>query len=90
MNALNDTVLRFGTWLTQVAPTPTPSPSGFGASTGDEDSISPGWIGFALTILVAIAVVFLLIDMNRRVRRVRYRDEIRAKIAAEQGEQPEA
>jgi len=90
MNALNDTVLRFGTWLTQVAPTPTPSPSGFGAFTGDEDSISPGWIGFALTFLVAIAVVFLLIDMNRRVRRVRYRDEIRAKIAAEQGEQPEA
>ena len=90
MNALNDTVLRFGTWLTQVAPTPTPSPSGFGAFTGDEDSISPGWIGFALTFLVAITVVFLLIDMNRRVRRVRYRDEIRAKIAAEQGEQPEA
>jgi hypothetical protein len=84
MNALNDAVLRFGTWLTQVTPTPSPSPSGFGAFRGDEDTITPGWIGFALTFLVAIAVVFLLIDMNRRIRRVRYRDEIRAKIAAEQ------
>lgn len=89
MNALTDTVLRFGTWLTQVTPSPSPSPSGFGAFTGDEDSITPGWVGFALTFLVAIAVVFLLIDMNRRIRRVRYRDEIRAKLAAEQGEQPE-
>jgi hypothetical protein len=89
MNALNDTVLRFGNWLTQVAPTPSPSPSGFGVFTGDEDTITPGWIGFALTFLIAIAVVFLLIDMNRRVRRVRYREEIREKIAAEH-EQPEA
>lgn len=50
----------------------------------DPESVTPGVIGFAATAVVAIAVCFLLFDMNRRVRRIRYREEVRAEIAAEQ------
>ena len=59
-----------------------PSPT-FGAYTGDEDLITPGVIGFVITFLVALATVFLLVDMNRRVRRTRYTQEIRQKLEAE-------
>ena len=90
MNALNDTAIRFSSWLASVDPTPSPSPSGFGVYRGDEDLVTPGWVGFTITFLIAIVVVLLLVDMTRRVRRVRYREEIRAKIAEERGETPEA
>lgn len=50
----------------------------------DPESVTPGVIGFAATAVVAIAVCFLLFDMNRRVRRLKYREEVRAEIAAEQ------
>ncbi|SDH84391.1 hypothetical protein [Agrococcus jejuensis] len=50
----------------------------------DPESVTPGVIGFAATAIVAIAVCFLLFDMNRRVRRLKYREEVRAEIAAEQ------
>ena len=85
MNYLNDLSLRFGTWLSTVTPTPSPSPT-FGAYTGDEDLISPTWVGFLATFLVALITVFLLVDMNRRVRRVRYREEVREKLEAEAAE----
>jgi hypothetical protein len=47
---------------------------------------SPGTIGFLLTFFVAAAAVLLIFDMVRRVRRVRYRAEIQAKLEAEQEE----
>ncbi|MGV8885480.1 MAG: hypothetical protein ACOH1T_07825 [Microbacteriaceae bacterium] len=81
MSSLHDLALRGALWISDAVPAPSPSPGG--AYRGDEDLISPGWVGFAATIIIAIAVVFLLIDMNRRVRRVRYREEVREKIAAE-------
>lgn len=84
MAFLTDLALRGAVWITEV--TPSPTPIGNGAYTGDEDLISPTWVGFTATFLVALAVVFLLIDMNRRVRRVRYRDEVREKLEAEQAE----
>ncbi|WP_175414093.1 hypothetical protein [Agrococcus sp. SGAir0287] len=52
----------------------------------DPDSVTPGVIGFVATAVVAVIVCFLLFDMNRRVRRVRYREEVRAQIAAEQAD----
>ncbi|MBF0671658.1 MAG: hypothetical protein IR160_03630 [Salinibacterium sp.] len=55
----------------------------------DPNTVTPGVIGFIATFLVAAAVVFIAIDMNRRVRRTRYRSEIREKLAAEQAEQAE-
>jgi hypothetical protein len=61
-------------------PTPSPTPGEF---TGDENAVTPGVIGFVATAFVAVVTVLLLIDMTRRVRRLRYRAEIQEKLAAE-------
>lgn len=63
--------------------TPTPLP----AYEGDVNLITPGVVGFTITFLVAVATVFLLVDMTRRVRKVRYRGEIREQLAIEQAEE---
>ena len=42
----------------------------------DTNSVTPGVVGFVMTFGVMIAVLLLVIDMVRRVRRVRYRQEI--------------
>ncbi len=47
---------------------------------------SPGVIGFIATFGVTAAAVALIFDMVRRVRRVRYRAEIQAKLDAEQSQ----
>jgi hypothetical protein len=52
----------------------------------DEDMVSPGVIGFIAIFVVAIATVLLLIDMTRRIRRVRYRAEVQEKLDAEEAE----
>ena len=44
---------------------------------------SPGVIGFVAVFLMMVAATFLIIDMVRRVRRVRYRQEIQEKLASE-------
>lgn len=69
-------------WLATPAPTPSPVP----AYEGDPNLVTPGVVGFAVTFFIAIATVLLIIDMNRRVRRVRYREEIREKLEAEKAE----
>ena len=46
--------------------------------------VTPGVIGFVATFGVAIASLLLILDMVRRVRRVRYREEIAAKLDAEE------
>jgi len=86
--ALADSVLRASVWLSQA----TPSPSAPPPFTGDEDSITPTWVGFAFTFAIAAITLFLIIDMVRRVRRVRYRAEIREKLEQEAaaGDQPPA
>lgn len=61
-------------WLA-TDPTPTPEV--------DENLVTPGVIGFAVTLFIALATVALVIDMVRRIRRVRYREQVRAEIAAE-------
>ena len=50
----------------------------------DENLVTPGVIGFIVTLLVAIGAILLVIDMSRRVRRVRYRGEVRERLEAEQ------
>ena len=64
-----------------AAATPSPAPL-------DEDTVTPGWVGFVVIFALALVTVFLIIDMTRRVRRVRYREEVRAKLAAEEGDTP--
>jgi hypothetical protein len=51
---------------------------------------SPGVVGFIATFGVTAAAVALIFDMVRRVRRVRYRAEIQAKLDAEQSSKPDA
>jgi len=60
-----------------LAATPTPRP-GF-----DETTVSPGVAGFLITFGVAAIALLLILDMTRRIRRTRYREEIRAKLEAE-------
>jgi len=67
---------------------PVPSPT-LPASTVDEADVTPGVLGFIAIAFVAIAVVLLVVDMTRRVRRTRYRGEVRERIAAEREERAE-
>ncbi|MGL4339391.1 MAG: hypothetical protein ACRCSP_03060 [Rhodoglobus sp.] len=73
--------LTFSALITTSTPTPFP------AYEGDVNLVTPGVIGFAATFLVALSTVLLLVDMVRRVRRVRYRGEIREKLMIEQAEE---
>ena len=66
------------------AATPSPPPD------FDPNSVTPTWVGFAITFLVAVAAVLLVMDMVRRVRRVRYRGEIREQLEAEQHDADDA
>jgi hypothetical protein len=70
-------------WLLSVL-TETQSPVPL--ETVDDTFNSPGLVGFVATFLMAGLSVLLIFDMNRRVRRTRYREEIRQKLAAEQSE----
>ena len=72
MNVLYTAIVMLAT-----TPTPTPQPN------FNENSVTPTWVGFAATFGVAAIVVLLCIDMVRRVRRVRYRGEIREQLEAE-------
>lgn len=57
--------------------TPTPPPD------FDLNSVTPGWVGFAITAVVVLATIALILDMVRRIRRTRYRGEIQEKLAEE-------
>lgn len=61
-----------------LAATPSPSPS----VVPDVD-VTPGVVGFIAIALVAIVTIVLVVDMTRRIRRTRYRSEIRERLEAE-------
>ncbi|MFS0715186.1 hypothetical protein ABC195_15025 [Microbacterium sp. 2P01SA-2] len=63
-------------WLTSAA---TPIPE----ITVDPTSVTPGPWGFGAIVVLTIAVVLLLLDMLRRVRRGRYRAEVREQLDEE-------
>ena len=66
-------------WFALTAsPTPTPA--------FDENLVTPGIWGFVLTIAVILAVVLLIVDMVRRIRRVTYRAQVQEQLAAEEAE----
>lgn len=52
----------------------------------DPNSVTPGVVGFLVTLFVAMAVLVIIADMTRRVRRVRYRSEINDKLDREAAE----
>ena len=63
-----------------VTPTPGDDPS---LRPGlDPTQVTPGLLGFLATLFLVIAVIFLIRDMTRRIRRVRYREM--ANLEAEQ------
>lgn len=55
----------------------------------DPDTVTPGIEGFILTGLLAVAGIFLIIDVFRRLRRVAMREEISAMLDAEEQEAAE-
>lgn len=49
----------------------------------DPNGVTPGVVGFIITAVVAIASLFLILDMVRRMRRLRYREEAKTNVDAE-------
>ncbi|MET3902127.1 hypothetical protein [Paenarthrobacter sp. 4246] len=65
--------------------TPSPNPSGTLRPGLSEDQVTPGTWGFVLTAFIVILTTFLIVDMVRRIRRVRYRAQVEeARLAAEE------
>jgi hypothetical protein len=62
------------------AATPSPTPT----TPFDPDLVTPGVIGFVVTLGLIVATIVILISMNRRVRRVTYRAEIAERLDAEE------
>jgi len=62
-----------------LAATPSPSPT----STVPDVDVTPGVAGFIAIALVAVVTILLVVDMTRRIRRTRYRSEIRERLEAE-------
>lgn len=60
--------------------TPMPTPT----MTVDPELVTPGAVGFGATALVVVVVILLIWDMNRRIRKVRYRAEVREELDAEE------
>jgi hypothetical protein len=65
--------------IPMVTATPVPSPS----STVDPNLVTPGPWGFLVIALLAVAVILLITDMMRRIRRGRVRADIRDELDAE-------
>lgn len=58
-------------YAASVSPSPVP-----GVPTGDAaQSIGPGFAGFVATAVLVIVTIFIIKDMTRRIRRVRYTGE---------------
>jgi hypothetical protein len=55
-----------------VAAVPVPSPT---TDELDPLTVSPGLVGFLATFAVAVATVLLILDMVRRLRRMRFRED---------------
>ena len=47
------------------------------------DDVTPGVLGFVITLLFALAVIGIGLDLYRRVRRMQYRQEVLEEIEAE-------
>ena len=63
-----------------TAPAPSPTPS---LRPGlSEDQVTPGTWGFIMTAFFVLATTLLIVDMVRRIRRVRYRAQVEAEREA--------
>jgi hypothetical protein len=62
--------------LLSLATTPTPLPSPTLREGISEDQVTPGLLGFIMTAFFVVATALLIVDMVRRIRRVRYRAQV--------------
>ena len=54
----------------------TPAPDETLAPGVDPKDVTPGTLGFLVTLFLVIAIIFLIRDMTKRIRRVRYREQL--------------
>jgi hypothetical protein len=73
-----------GTHAVVAQPTPADDPG-----RPPDELIGPGIAGFVAIFLLAVAVILLVRDMNRRVRRLRYREAARREAAGDDGSPPD-
>lgn len=62
-------LLTLGVWLATATPSPTDT-----KNLSDPVDVSPGLGGFLATFAIAVVTILLVIDMNRRIRRLRFRE----------------
>ncbi|MET1085832.1 MAG: hypothetical protein ABWY04_01720 [Arthrobacter sp.] len=62
--------------LLSLATTPTPLPTPSLREGITEDQVTPGLLGFIMTAFFVVATALLIVDMVRRIRRVRYRAQV--------------
>ena len=62
--------------LLSLATTPTPLPTPTLRNGITEDQVTPGLLGFIMTAFFVVATALLIVDMVRRIRRVRYRAQV--------------
>lgn len=70
--------------LLEADPLPTPT------MTVDPTLVTPGPWGFAIIVLIVLAVILLIFDMLRRIRRGRVRADIAEELRAEKQAQDAA
>ncbi|WP_454697949.1 hypothetical protein [Arthrobacter humicola] len=79
--------------LLALATTPAPSPTPSLRPGLSEDQVTPGMWGFIMTAFFVLATTLLIVDMVRRIRRVRYRAQVEeerlAALAAGEQDTPE-
>ncbi len=59
-----------------LATTPSPLPTPSLREGISEDQVTPGLLGFIMTAFFVVATALLIVDMVRRIRRVRYRAQV--------------
>ena len=62
--------------ILSLATTPSPVPTPTLRDGMSEDQITPGLWGFIMTAFFVLATTLLIVDMVRRIRRVRYRAQV--------------
>jgi hypothetical protein len=84
MSLLATATIASSHFITYLAETGNPSSPPVQAV--PDAQVTPGWIGFLAIFGVGLATVLLIVDMTRRIRRTRYRGEIREQIELERRE----
>lgn len=76
---------------TWVASTQTPGPAEPELQEGvDPDSVTPGVLGFLVTLVAVLACIPLFLSMTKKIRGVQHRGRLEAEAEAEAGAAPAA